>query len=147
MFKVPRDSRAWISSGVHTHRTLNAWVEARQISLAVLELSRTQWKPHASSLFDQLQRAGLSIQLNIAEGYGLADARFGNHLATAYGSAAEASDLIELGMEAGVIPEATGKALLTRVEGCRQLLLGLLKRYRPMPRREKRERENVKETA
>lgn len=124
-----------LSSRMQAHQSLNAWVESRKISLAVLELSRTAWKPHAAALFNQLQRAGLSIQLNIAEGYALADRRFGNHLAIAYGSAAEVAELIQLGLDSQAIPEELGRPLLARVEGCRQLLLGLLKRYRPLPRR------------
>ena len=46
---------------------------------------------------DQLQRAELSVQLNIAEGYALKSSkRFRNHLDIAYASAVETGDLLEL---------------------------------------------------
>jgi len=47
------------------HKSLLAWVEARTVATAVLWLTRTYWTPHATELFRQLQRAALSIQLNI----------------------------------------------------------------------------------
>jgi len=101
-----------------------------------LRASRTHWVPYASGVFSQLQRASLSIELNIAEGYGLADkGRFGNHLAVAYGSAVETYELVGLALVERVIPVDVGQPLLEHCTRCRRLLLGLLKRYRPIPRR------------
>ncbi len=45
------------------------------MTTAAFLAARSHWKPHASALFDQLQRAALSVQCNIAEGYAL-----GSHL-------------------------------------------------------------------
>jgi four helix bundle protein len=116
------------------HKSLKAWVEARIVSLAVLRASREFWKPRAAELFRQLQRSALSIQLNIAEGHALGDrGRFGNHLAVAYGSATETSELIELAVEDGILSRELGEALLQHTHQCERLLLGLLKRYRAHP--------------
>ena len=65
---------------------------------------RTNWKPYAAALFSQLQRASLSVQLNIAEGYAYADSPcFTRHLSIAYGSAVETGDLLEIALEAKVL--------------------------------------------
>jgi len=54
---------------VRNHTSLRAWQEAHAISIEVIRLSKASWKPYAAALFSQLQRASLSVQLNIAEGY------------------------------------------------------------------------------
>jgi four helix bundle protein len=121
---------------VRDHKSLQAWIEARLVSLAVLRLTRRHWTPHAAELFRQLQRSALSIQLNIAEGHALGDrGRFGNHLAVAYGSATETAELIELGIEDASLPKDLGEDLLMHTQRCERLLLGLLKRYRTRPER------------
>jgi len=118
------------------HKSLLAWVEAKAVTQAVMQLTRQHWTPHAAVLFKQLQRAALSIQLNIAEGHALGDAgRFGNHLAVAYGSVTETAELVELALEDFSLPKESGEALLERVHHCQRLVLGLLKRYRPHPRK------------
>jgi four helix bundle protein len=71
--------------------------------------------------------------LNIAEGFALADlGRFGNHLAIAYGSAVETEDVLELAMEEGILPEPLAALTIRKCQQCERLLLGLLKRYRPL---------------
>jgi len=93
------------------------------------------WSAPASAIFGQLGRSALSIQLNIAEGFALADfGRFGNHLAVAYGSAIETDDLLELAMEEEILPKAFAQEALKRCRNAERLLLGLLKRYRPLKR-------------
>src|ERR1043166_7850218 len=120
--------------GMHQHhRSLVAWAEAKEVSRAAFRAARAHWSPPASALFAQLQRSSLSIQLNIAEGFALADrGRFGNHLAVAYGSAVETEELLEFALEEGVIPKDIVEAALAHCRRCERLLLGLLKRYRPL---------------
>ena len=117
------------------HRSLLAWVEAREVSRAAYRACRDHWKPAAAAIFDQYQRAALSIRLNIAEGFALADyGRFGNHLAIAYGSAVETEECLELALEEGILPENMAKEAIDRCQRCERLLLGLLKKYRPLGR-------------
>ena len=121
------------SVSMKTHKSLEAWREARQVAVLVIASARTDWRPWAAALFSQLLRASLSVQLNIAEG-----ATFGRsptytrHLAIAYGSAVETGELLELLRDAGVLRPATAATLLSHSERCRWLLIGLLKRHRPM---------------
>jgi four helix bundle protein len=113
------------------HRSLEAWQEARKVSLAALDACRTCWKPWAAALFGQFQRAALSVQLNIAEGYALGGRKqFARHLRIAYGSAVETGELLELAREKNVIPEETAREVIVACSRCQRLLLGLIKRYR-----------------
>jgi four helix bundle protein len=112
------------------HKSLIAWQRARCVSLNVVCLARDHWSPWASAILHQLQRASLSVQLNIAEGHALRSrSRFRNHLTIAYGSAVETVELLELALDAGCWPEQTANDTLALAIESRALLLGLLKRY------------------
>jgi four helix bundle protein len=116
---------------VRDHRSLHAWQEARGVVLGVIELARTSWKPYASALFTQLQRASLSVQLNIAEGYSFGRSpSFRRHLAIAYGSAVETGELLEIALDADLVTREHGNHLLCRNRRSQRLILGLLKRDR-----------------
>src|SRR5215813_12819966 len=115
------------------HRSLKAWQEARLVCLGVLTISRDHWQPWASALFSQLQRASLSVQLNIAEG-----ATFGRgptyarHLGIAYGSSVEAGEVLALLLDSKVVPEEVGRELMLASHRSQRLLLGMLKIHRPL---------------
>ena len=111
------------------HRSLHAWQEARGVVLGVVELARTSWKPYASALFAQLQRASLSVQLNIAEGYTFGESpSLRRHLAIAYGSAVETGELLEIAVEANIVAAEVGNHLLSRNRRSQRLLFGMLRR-------------------
>ena len=116
------------------HKSLVAWQEANKVVEVVLAGSRTNWKPFAAAVFTQLQRASLSVQLNIAEGYALRAApRFRNHREMAYGSAVETGELLELVIRNVLLPEGLSRPALESCRRCQRLLLGLIKRYRDPP--------------
>jgi four helix bundle protein len=107
---------------------LHAWQEARAVTLGAIELARDSWKPHAAALFAQLQRASLSVQLNIAEGYTYGHSpTYTKHLRIAYGSAVETGELLEIALEANVIPSEPGTKLLARNRRSQRLLVGMLR--------------------
>ena len=55
------------------------------------------WQPNHAAILDQLRRAALSVQLNIAEGFAIGRSpRCRNHLRIAYGSAVETTDLLDI---------------------------------------------------
>jgi four helix bundle protein len=97
----------------------------------VIRLAKSSWKPYAAALFNQLQRASLSVQLNIAEGYTFGDSpTFTRHLGIAYGSAVETGELLQLALDAEVVDVETLKALLIQNRRTERLLLGMLKKRR-----------------
>jgi four helix bundle protein len=115
------------------HRSLLAWQEARQVAVLVLRASRTHWRPWASAVFQQLQRASLSVPLNIAEGASFGpSATYRRHLGIAYGSAIETAELVSIIVDEQVIPPEAAREMESHSEKSRILLLGLLKRHRPM---------------
>jgi four helix bundle protein len=98
-----------------------------------LRASRQHWKPWASALHFQRQRASLSVSLNIAEGYSFGPSpTYTRHLAIAYGSAVETVELLDLAAAEGVLPEGDAQALLHHAHASQALLLGLRKRHRPI---------------
>ncbi len=115
------------------HQSLIAWQEAKEVSRSAYRAAKHYWTAPASAIFAQLLRSALSAQLNTAEGFALADyGRFGNHLAIAYGSAIETGDILELVTEEEIVPKDFGEVALRRCRRTERLLLGLLKRYRPL---------------
>lgn len=113
------------------HKSLPARQRAHAVALAVLHACRRYWRPDASAVFSQLQRASLSVQLNIAEGHALKTrSRFRNHLTIGYGSAVETVELLELALEAGLVPRRVGESVLATSIETRKLLLGLLRKYK-----------------
>jgi four helix bundle protein len=115
-----------------THKTLKAWVEAREVVCGVLRASRDHWRPWAAAPFDQLQRASLSVQLNIAEGWSFGPSPTRDrHLEIAFGSAREALEVIELMQDCQVLPAEMGAELWKHSDLTNKLLVGLLRRTRP----------------
>jgi four helix bundle protein len=118
-----------LSWRMRDHKSLHAWQEARGVVLGTIELARTAWKPYAAALFSQLQRASLSVQLNIAEGYAYGASRtYTRHLNIAYGSAVETGELLEIALDANIVASGTAKHLLQRNRRSQRLLLGMLRR-------------------
>jgi four helix bundle protein len=109
------------------HKSLLAWQEANSVVRAVMVATRGRRHP----CVDQLQRAALSVQLNIAEGYALRSSkRFRNHLDIAYASAVETAELLELTSELELLPTHQARPTIQRCRRCQSLLLGLIKRLR-----------------
>lgn len=79
------------------HQHLRAWQKARTTPLAVFRYADSHWTPGRTAALEQLRRAALSVQLNIAEGYASGPgARCRSHLRIAYASAVETTDILEL---------------------------------------------------
>jgi four helix bundle protein len=116
---------------VRDHKSLMAWQEAHKVVEAGFDASEMCWKPFAAAIFSQLQRASLSVQLNIAEGYAFrASPQLRRHLEIAYGSAVETGELLELALTKGLLPKHLASSALESCLRSQRLLLGLVKRYR-----------------
>ncbi len=113
------------------HTSLEAWQEAHTVAVGVIRLAKMSWRPYASALFNQLQRASLSVQLNIAEGYTFGPSRtFTKHLGVAYGSAVETGELLQLSIETETLEGDVVADLLNRNRRTQRLLVGMLKQCR-----------------
>src|SRR5688572_26035394 len=113
------------------HKSLLAWQEAHAVVLMLFPAIRQVKYSYANPIFAQLQRAALSVQLNIAEGYALKTSkRFRNHLEIAYGSAVETAELLELSCELHLLSPELTASTLARCRRCQRLLRGLINHLR-----------------
>ena len=87
---------------MQSHKQLRAWQLAKATTLAVFRHFDSHWSPGRASAIEQLRRAALSVQLNIAEGYASGSTnRYASHLGIAYASAVEATEVLEVLNELG----------------------------------------------
>ena len=116
---------------MRTHRELFAWRRARQLTIEVYRYTALYWRPAWSAIFDQLRRAALSVQLNIAEGFASGPgARCRYHLRVAYGSAVEATELIDLLETLGAADTSALQQMYSTSREAQALTLLLWKRSR-----------------
>ncbi|MGH7583742.1 MAG: four helix bundle protein [Gemmatimonadales bacterium] len=82
---------------MRSHRHLQAWQAARDVTLGVHRYGSSNWRPETAAAIEQLRRAALSVQLNLAEGFASGrGARCRHHFLIAYGSAVETTDILDL---------------------------------------------------
>ena len=111
------------------HKTLHAWQGARDVASGCIRHADRHWSPARGALFDQVRRAAISVQLNLAEGYALGTpALFRRHVRSAYGSAVETTDALELLRDHGDRPDDSIDQLITSSRRSQALLLGLLRK-------------------
>ena len=118
---------------------LIVWQEARQLSQAIEE-----WLKEAEgidrSYLDQLRRAMLSVELNIAEGFDrFRHTDFHRFLTIAKGSLAEVRALLHNGVDRGFVTRATCAELVAQAERLARRLATLMRYLRG--KRNKKERE------
>ncbi len=119
---------------MHGHKDLEAWKSAHAVVGAIFSPAFQAPSPACYPIYDQLRRAALSVQLNIAEGYELRSARaFRRHLVIAAGSAVETGDLLELILEKQLGPRGVVEELLSHTHRTQRLLRGLIARYTAKP--------------
>jgi four helix bundle protein len=109
------------------HTSLVAWQVSRAVASDVYRLSVRHWSPPAGAAFTQLQRAALSVSLNLAEGYAWrAGPRWRHHLRIAYGSAVETTDILDFLLQVGVAPAERLSVVISDSKRAQALILGLL---------------------
>ncbi|HEU4571000.1 MAG TPA: four helix bundle protein [Gemmatimonadales bacterium] len=111
------------------HTSLLAWQEAKAVALGALQLGDRHWRPSLGAAYAQLCRSSLSVQLNISEGYAFGPSpTFRRHLAIAYGSAVETTDLLEDLRDSGLLAGVDLASLIARSRRTQALIRGLQKR-------------------
>jgi four helix bundle protein len=110
-----------------SYRSLYAWKQAHQALILALEATDSAWHPRAKALFDQINRAVVSVEANIVEGYALNTVPlFRRHLRIAFGSAAEAETLIRAAAERRYL--SNPKDILMALGEAMRAIHGLMRR-------------------
>lgn len=111
------------------HKSLHAWQVARKVTGGCIREAARHWSPARGALFDQVRRAAISAQLNLAEGYALGTtALFRRHVRIAYGSAVETTDALELLRDFTELRDGSMDELIALSRRSQALLLGLLRK-------------------
>jgi four helix bundle protein len=107
-------------------KKLDAWKRARDLSLGVLRALDGKRQPETFALFDQLRRAAISVEANVAEGHALhSTPQFIRHLNIALGSVAEVKCLLELTGEMNYLSEPVAADLTRKAKRSAAVLYGL----------------------
>ena len=101
---------------IQSFKDLEVYQESYQLALEVYQLSRSYPREERYGLTGQIQRASVSIPLNIAEGYGKQDtaAEFKRYLRMALGSTNEMLVLLDLSRDLGYITKELALKLQER---------------------------------
>jgi four helix bundle protein len=112
---------------MHDHTSLIAWRESRAVVASVYRISTSRWSPPAGAIFGQLQRASLSVPLNLCEGYVWRPGRrWKHHLRIALGSAVESRECLLLLRDLGIVPTGEVDPAILRTRRVEALIWGLL---------------------
>ena len=93
---------------MNKYQSLVAWQSAHAFVISTFRTTDKCYHARARTIFDQLRRAALSVELNLVEGYALdTNAQFLRHLVIARGSAAECECIIRIVDELGYLPNSS----------------------------------------
>lgn len=110
---------------------INAWQKARELVNMLHSVTNAGKLKNDYSLKDQLNRAGLSIMLNIAEGFGRrSNKEFINFLVMSHGSAAEIQSAMYAAIDRNYVDKDTFDAIYSRCEEISKMIMGLIKYLR-----------------
>ena len=117
---------------MNKYKSLAAWQHAHRLCIESLITTNNNDHPRSRPVFSQLQRAAVSVEVNIVEGYALSTtAQFRRHLKIALGSAAEAQCLIDIARELAMLPTAEAEKLAKTADKTVGTLHGLIRSLTP----------------
>ena len=117
---------------MYAYQRLEAWKQAHRALMLTLRATDAGYHPRSRALFDQLKRAAISVEANIAEGYALGTVPlYKRHIRIALGSAAESECLIRIAGEAGYLPPTVVRDLETTFGKTLATLSGLFRSLHP----------------
>lgn len=110
--------------GIHRFEDIEAWQEARML---VREIYQSFRECRDFSFKDQIQRAGLSVMSNIAEGFDRSgNKEFLHFLTISRGSLAEVKSLAYAAIDIGIISEEIFQALDQRCTRLKKMINGFI---------------------
>jgi len=119
-------------SKIHRFEDIDAWQLARQLTLAVYQLTQNEGFNRDYGMVDQIRRASVSIMNNIAEGFERGSNKdFSKFLFISRGSAGEVRSLLYVAHDLEYISDAEfeqGKELCCRIGGALWGLIQYLKK-------------------
>ena len=109
------------------HRELIVWQQAVDLSVQIILLSEAFAQRHGFVLRDQMQRSGMSIPNNIAEGSGRGTKKdYVAFLRIARGSLRELDTQIEIAVRIGALPISEAEKLFAACSSIGRLLTRLI---------------------
>ena len=116
-----------------SYTELSVWLQSRQLTKRVYELTRQFPKDELFGLTNQLRRAAVSVPSNIAEGCGRQHTRDTlQFLFIARGSLFEVETQLYLAFDLAYLNEESLQTLLADVTNCKKLLQGFIRYYRSL---------------
>ncbi|MBF9140021.1 four helix bundle protein [Hymenobacter properus] len=116
-----------------SYTELSVWLQSRQLTKRVYELTQHFPKEELFGLTNQLRRAAVSVPSNIAEGCGRQHTRDTlQFLFVARGSLFEVETQLYLANDLAYLTEAELQELLSAVTNCKKLLQGFIRYYRSL---------------
>jgi four helix bundle protein len=110
---------------------IQAWQKARQVTRMIYQVTANGPFAKDYGLRDQIQRAGVSIMANIAEGFGRhSDKEFANFLNIAHGSVSEVQSHLYVALDLNYINRTSFDGLYSLLEEISRMTLALAQRLR-----------------
>lgn len=110
---------------------INAWQKARELVNILHAVTNNSRLKNDYSLKEQINRAGLSIMLNIAEGFGRrSNKEFINFLVMPHGSASEIQSAMYAALDRKYVDKNTFDDIYSRCTEISKMIMGLIKYLR-----------------
>lgn len=117
-----------MTAGIRSYKDIVAWQKSVDLAVDLYAVTRRFPKFERYAMCDQVQRSGVSIPANIAEGYGKSGpGNYLNALSHARGSLCELETLLIIAGRLRYTTEETSAALARRTDEIGRLLHGLSK--------------------
>jgi four helix bundle protein len=114
---------------VSSYKDLLVWQRSIQLSLSIYQLTKTFPKEERYGLTSQIQRAGISVPSNIAEGYGRGTRKdYKQFLSIARGSTLEVQTQLFIANELGCCNSAALKQAQSLSEEVSKMLYSLIQK-------------------
>jgi len=117
---------------IQSHRDLVVWQKAMDLSVEVYSLTKRFPASENFRMTSQLTRAAVSVPANIAEGRARSTRKdYGNFLAIAQGSLAEAETYILLSIRLGYVTAAQTEVAVSLIAEVGRMLTALRQKLNP----------------
>ena len=112
-------------------RMLEVWQFAHNLTLSVYQFTKSFPPEERFGLIDQMRRASVSIESNLAEGTGRGgDADFARFVQMAFGSACELECQLIVACDLKYLDEPAASKVLADLERTKRMLSGLLRKLK-----------------